>query len=134
MSFFAKLKEFLFGPAVSVPDRHPLDGPTKRAIIEPAPAAPVAPAPAPVAPVTTYTVAPSDPPSTVAVTEPQHPQGEVWPFPTQTPPEAPPVQEAKKEKKPRKPRTPKVQVVEVAPPPVAAPAVKAKTKAKGKKK
>lgn len=143
MSLLTKLKEFFFGPAVTIPsDRHPLDGATKKAIIQPAPTPetlvvavpapapePVAPPPAPPAP---------EPVAEAKVEEPKQPLFEVtpteWPFPTGLAPQAEvapaPV------KKPRKPRAPKVKAS--APAPVVevklVPAIKAAPKTKGKKK
>lgn len=146
MSMLAKIKEFFFGPAVSVSGKHPLDGPTKRAIIEQVPA----PAPAPAEPVAEVKVevpvpVPAPAPEKSFIITPTE-----WPFPTGEKPvetltvPADSTSNIKVEtvKKPRKPRTPKVQNVKVAtfvaakvaPPPVAAPAIKAKPKVKGKKK
>lgn len=111
MSLLSALKEFFFGPA-KASDKHPLDGPTKRAIVQPEPPAPATP-PAPAAtPAEKYEVNvakdwPFVPPVTVTV-EPG--QGEV------------------KVKKPRKPRAPKAAAAPKESKPAAIKATKSKKK------
>lgn len=147
MSVLTKIKEFFFGPAISVSGKHPLDGPTKKAIIEPAPVAPPpAPAPAPVEPVAEVKVevvapAPAPAPEKPFVITPTE-----WPFPTGEKPvetfTAPvnstsevKVESVKKPRKPRAPKAPPVPMIAVTPKvKEVAPKAQAKPKAKGKKK
>lgn len=137
MSVLTKIKEFFFGPAVSVPGKHPLDGPTKKAIIEPAPVAPPpAPAPAPVEPVAEVKVEAPAPAPAPAPEKPFVVTPTEWPFPTGEKPAetftAPATSTSEiKVKKPRKPRAPKAPPVPMI---AVAPKAEAKPKAKGKKK
>jgi hypothetical protein len=144
MSVLGKLKEFLFGPTVTT-DKHPLDGPTKKAILEPAPVVVPEPAPAPVPvpePVAPPPVVEVKVEAPVPAPAPVQEKNFVitpteWPFPSGEKPSAtytvPSTSTAEVKvtptKKPRKPRAPKAPA---AVPPV--PVITTAPKAKGKKK
>jgi hypothetical protein len=125
MSLFKKIGEFFFGPAVTIPPgKHPLDGPTKRAMVEPDPP-PVTPADPPLS-TPAVEVAVEKPTKLYEITPTE------WPFPTSPPPQSEVVPATVK--KPRKPRTPKKPVEDIVTKAEPVPMITAAPKARNKKK